>query len=127
MWAIKFFSILILIMLQGQAVYTHPRKSSTSQRSKDSTSSDNKPFSCPVADRAICVFLGTTGTSVQLARKNGLQYSCDNVPRKCCSDALKFDLVEYLKFLCTHPNPICIQKDYQLVKFIPDTCFRNTL
>ncbi|KAA1111552.1 hypothetical protein PGT21_004028 [Puccinia graminis f. sp. tritici] len=91
MWAIKFFSILILIILQGQAVYTHPRKSSTSQRSKDSTSSDNKPFSCPGADRAICVFLGTTGTSVQLARKNGLQYSCDNVPRKCCSDALKFD------------------------------------
>ncbi|OAV95040.1 hypothetical protein PTTG_26789 [Puccinia triticina 1-1 BBBD Race 1] len=91
MKAATMMTLVLVVMVQNASVHGRSRRG-TGQRSKDSTSLDSKPFLCP-GDKptAICAYLGEP-VSVQLAVKIGAQYQCSNTPRKCCSNALTFDV-----------------------------------
>ncbi|KAI7958187.1 hypothetical protein MJO29_006404 [Puccinia striiformis f. sp. tritici] len=84
MLSIKFLSVLVVIILQSQAVHSRRR----SRDSSDKGTSSSRPFQCLNSLKPLCIILPS---SVQVPYQNGPMSDCNRLPAKCCNSELKYD------------------------------------
>ncbi|POW06434.1 hypothetical protein PSTT_08980 [Puccinia striiformis] len=85
MLSIKFLSVLVVIILQSQAVHSRRR----SRDSSDKGTSSSRPFQCLNSLKPLCIILPS---SVQVPYQNGPMSDCNRLPAKCCNSELKYDV-----------------------------------